>query len=76
MNLQKRTVPLEANGAPENGIVVAKTEAEPASEIAKPESKPRANPFGAARPREVLLQERGQDWRKIDMQLEIRAVER
>ncbi|KAJ3679877.1 hypothetical protein LUZ60_016155 [Juncus effusus] len=29
-----------------------------------------ANPFGAARPREEVLAEKGQDWRKIDEKLE------
>lgn len=42
--------------------------------VAKP--RPKANPFGDAKPREVLLEERGQDWRKIDLELEHRRVER
>ncbi len=33
-------------------------------------SKPRPNPFGQARPREEVLAEKGQDWRKIDASLE------
>ncbi|RWW14345.1 hypothetical protein GW17_00021886 [Ensete ventricosum] len=37
---------------------------------------PRVNPFGNAKPREVLLQEKGIDWRKIDRELEHRRVER
>ncbi|CAD5172168.1 unnamed protein product [Musa acuminata subsp. malaccensis] len=37
---------------------------------------PRVNPFGNAKPREVLLQEKGIDWRKIDRELEHRSVER
>ncbi|CAN1137384.1 Eukaryotic translation initiation factor 4B1 [Linum perenne] len=32
--------------------------------------RPKVNPFGDAKPREVLLQERGQDWRKIDRELD------
>ncbi|XVE85177.1 hypothetical protein DITRI_Ditri17bG0070600 [Diplodiscus trichospermus] len=32
--------------------------------------RPKVNPFGDAKPREVLLEERGQDWRKIDLELE------
>ncbi|CAM6014580.1 unnamed protein product, partial [Sphagnum balticum] len=32
--------------------------------------KPRPNPFGQARPREEVLAEKGQDWRKIDASLE------
>lgn len=38
--------------------------------------RPKVNPFGDAKPREVLLQERGQDWRKIDRELEHRGVAR
>ncbi|KAL5718058.1 hypothetical protein ACHQM5_010997 [Ranunculus cassubicifolius] len=50
----------------------------PASQVlevaAKP--RPRVNPFGDAKPREVLLQEKGKDWRKIDFELEHRGVNR
>ncbi|XP_012085521.3 eukaryotic translation initiation factor 4B2 [Jatropha curcas] len=42
--------------------------------LSKP--RPKVNPFGDAKPREVLLEERGQDWRKIDLQLEHRSVDR
>ncbi|GLT86539.1 hypothetical protein SLE2022_046730 [Rubroshorea leprosula] len=38
--------------------------------------RPKINPFGDAKPREVLLLERGQDWRKIDLELEHRSVDR
>ncbi|KAJ9169453.1 hypothetical protein P3X46_017650 [Hevea brasiliensis] len=38
--------------------------------------RPKVNPFGDAKPREVLLEERGQDWRKIDLELEHRSVDR
>ncbi|XP_044490281.1 eukaryotic translation initiation factor 4B2-like [Mangifera indica] len=38
--------------------------------------RPKVNPFGDAKPREVLLEERGQDWRKIDLHLEHRRIER
>ncbi|RWW35800.1 hypothetical protein BHE74_00059224 [Ensete ventricosum] len=37
---------------------------------------PKVNPFGNAKPREILLQEKGIDWRKIDMELEHRSVAR
>ncbi|KAK3223472.1 hypothetical protein Dsin_010497 [Dipteronia sinensis] len=43
--------------------------------VVKP-SRPKVNPFGNAKPREVLLEERGQDWRKIDLQLENRRIDR
>lgn len=38
--------------------------------------KPKLNPFGDAKPREVLLEKRGLDWKKIDLELEHRRVER
>ncbi|KAI3467605.1 hypothetical protein Pfo_024268 [Paulownia fortunei] len=38
--------------------------------------KPKVNPFGDAKPREVLLEEKGLDWKKIDLELEHRLVER
>ncbi|KAK1318221.1 hypothetical protein QJS10_CPB04g01559 [Acorus calamus] len=41
-----------------------------------PRARPRVNPFGDAKPREVLLQEKGKDWRKMDLELEHRAVGR
>ncbi|XP_061375756.1 eukaryotic translation initiation factor 4B2-like isoform X2 [Gastrolobium bilobum] len=39
-------------------------------------ARPKVNPFGDAKPREVLLEERGKDWRKIDLELEHRRVDR
>ncbi|BBN16413.1 hypothetical protein MPTK1_7g06070 [Marchantia polymorpha subsp. ruderalis] len=36
-------------------------------------SKPRSNPFGAARPREDVLAEKGQDWRKLDAEFDSKA---
>lgn len=39
-------------------------------------ARPKMNPFGDAKPREILLQEKGVDWRKIDLELEHRRVER
>ncbi|KAJ7565654.1 hypothetical protein O6H91_02G069300 [Diphasiastrum complanatum] len=42
------------------------------SEIQPPKPKPRPNPFGAARPREEILAEKGQDWRKLEAELENR----
>ncbi|CAL5421254.1 unnamed protein product [Camellia sinensis] len=38
--------------------------------------RPKVNPFGDAKPREILLQEKGVDWRKIDLELEHRGVDR
>ncbi|XVE92314.1 hypothetical protein REPUB_Repub01dG0085900 [Reevesia pubescens] len=42
--------------------------------VVKPRVK--VNPFGDAKPRELLLEERGQDWRKIDLELERRRMDR
>ncbi|CAN6268259.1 unnamed protein product, partial [Urochloa humidicola] len=41
-----------------------------------PRARPKVNPFGDAKPRELVLQEKGKDWRKIDLELEHRAVNR
>lgn len=38
--------------------------------------KRKVNPFGDAKPREVLLEEKGLDWKKIDLDLERRRVDR
>ncbi|KAK8582894.1 hypothetical protein V6N13_069662 [Hibiscus sabdariffa] len=38
--------------------------------------RPKVNPFGDAKPREVLLEKRGQDWRKIDLDLDRRRIDR
>ncbi|KAG5624821.1 hypothetical protein H5410_010039 [Solanum commersonii] len=59
LNLQPRTLPLSEGQ--QNGN-------EPAPvPVAKPKG---ANPFGAARPREEVLKEKGQDWKEIDQKLE------
>lgn len=42
--------------------------------VARP--RPKVNPFGDAKPREVVLKEQGKDWRKIDLELEHRGVDR
>uniref|UniRef100_A0A0E0K1X4 Eukaryotic translation initiation factor 4B1 n=1 Tax=Oryza punctata TaxID=4537 RepID=A0A0E0K1X4_ORYPU len=39
-------------------------------------ARPKVNPFGDAKPREVVLQEKGKDWRKIDLELEHRRIDR
>ncbi|EPS63549.1 hypothetical protein M569_11235, partial [Genlisea aurea] len=36
--------------------------------------KPRVNPFGDAKPREVLLAAKGLDWRQVDLELESRRT--
>ncbi|KAI6686616.1 hypothetical protein NL676_032529 [Syzygium grande] len=42
--------------------------------VARP--RPKVNPFGEAKPREVLLEQKGMDWRKLDFELEHRSVDR
>eukprot|EP00245_Coleochaete_scutata_P007134 TRINITY_DN22235_c0_g1_i1.p1 TRINITY_DN22235_c0_g1~~TRINITY_DN22235_c0_g1_i1.p1 ORF type:complete len:415 (+),score=102.42 TRINITY_DN22235_c0_g1_i1:69-1313(+) len=46
----------------------------PDTEALPVKPKPKVNPFGDAKPREVLLEEKGLDWRKIDVELEHKAV--
>ncbi|WVZ74771.1 hypothetical protein U9M48_022908 [Paspalum notatum var. saurae] len=41
-----------------------------------PKARSKVNPFGDAKPREVVLQEKGKDWRKIDLELEHRRIDR
>ncbi|KAI3885021.1 hypothetical protein MKW98_002413 [Papaver atlanticum] len=50
----------------------------PAVEVVEgaPKPRPKVNPFGDAKPREVLLQEQGKDWRKMDFELEHRGIDR
>ncbi|KAI9124333.1 hypothetical protein K1719_005633 [Acacia pycnantha] len=55
LNLQPRSLPL-SNGSQEGS-----------GNVEKPKGP---NPFGDARPREEVLAEKGQDWKKIDEQLD------
>lgn len=55
LNLQPRSIPLNNGNQEASGAA------------AKPKG---SNPFGNARPREQVLAEKGQDWKKIDEQLE------
>ncbi|KAG9446561.1 hypothetical protein H6P81_012689 [Aristolochia fimbriata] len=48
----------------------------PANTEVTPKPRPKINPFGDAKPREILLEEQGKDWRKIDLELEHRRVDR
>eukprot|EP00897_Mesotaenium_endlicherianum_P002672 jgi/Mesen1/2432/ME000157S01566 len=63
--LQKRTTPAE------NTPTAPATEEQAAMKASGgTESKPKSNPFGAARPREEILAEKGQDWKKLDLELD------
>ncbi|KAI5054634.1 hypothetical protein GOP47_0029779 [Adiantum capillus-veneris] len=55
------------------------TENRPPSSELPPEqpSKPhKVNPFGEAKPREVILEEKGMNWKKLDAKLELKASDR
>ncbi|KDP28230.1 hypothetical protein JCGZ_14001 [Jatropha curcas] len=49
---------------------VEKEEEEVAQAQAQLQQKQKPNPFGSARPREIVLQEKGIDWRKLDLHLQ------
>lgn len=55
LNLQPRTLPVVEG---------------PKSEVASPVKPKGSNPFGAARPREEVLKEKGQDWKEMEEKLE------
>jgi hypothetical protein len=48
----------------------------PSHRYQPPLARPKVNPFGEAKPREVILQEKGTDGRKIDQELEHRQIDR
>lgn len=48
----------------------------PLTNAAPTQARPKVNPFGNAKPREVLLEQKGKDWRKMDFELEHRGVNR
>ncbi|XP_074304441.1 eukaryotic translation initiation factor 4B3-like [Silene latifolia] len=57
LNLQPRTLPVVADNKV-SGVEVVEG------------GKPKGNPFGAARPREEVLKDKGQDWKEIEEKLE------
>ncbi|KAH9603021.1 hypothetical protein KSS87_008926 [Heliosperma pusillum] len=61
LNLQPRTLPVAADSKAEEKASVG--------EVVEG-GKPKGNPFGAARPREEVLKEKGQDWKEIEEKLE------
>ncbi|CAN1312941.1 Eukaryotic translation initiation factor 4B1 [Linum perenne] len=67
--------PTSAHSSRPSSAHSGRSETQGLENVSKP-SKPKVNPFGDAKPREVLLQERGQDWRKIDRELEHRSIDR
>ncbi|KAK9690806.1 hypothetical protein RND81_09G155300 [Saponaria officinalis] len=74
LNLQPRTLPVESIKV-NNDNVNAVGGGDGGGEVAVA----KANPFGAARPREEVLKEKGKDWKEIDEKLEalkMKEVER
>ncbi|GAB2219445.1 hypothetical protein Droror1_Dr00007080 [Drosera rotundifolia] len=65
LNLQPRTLPLDGNGQ-----LAGKEET-----IKEEKTVKGANPFGAARPREEVLAEKGKDWKEIEERLEAKKGE-
>ncbi|XP_042005177.1 eukaryotic translation initiation factor 4B2-like isoform X1 [Salvia splendens] len=51
----------------------SRSEAPPSLGEAVMRQRPKVNPFGDAKPREVMLEEKGLDWRKIDLKLDRRV---
>ncbi|PAN38707.1 hypothetical protein PAHAL_7G191100 [Panicum hallii] len=78
---QKTGQPTSSHSSKENGAHSSRPRS-PGSQVSAvgsegaPRARPKVNPFGDAKPREVVLQEKGKDWRKIDLELEHRAVNR
>ncbi|KAH6768611.1 hypothetical protein C2S51_013947 [Perilla frutescens var. frutescens] len=74
LNLQPRTLPVEGQKT-EIGAAVKTEIADPVkTEIAVPVKPKGSNPFGAARPREEVLKEKGQDWKEIEEKLEATKI--
>jgi hypothetical protein len=74
LKLAPRTVPVDSPPRPataEKEVNGAVGEVEQQSSSPAQRPKARFNPFGAARPREEILAEKGQDYRKIDADLEV-----
>ncbi|XP_038887904.1 eukaryotic translation initiation factor 4B3-like isoform X1 [Benincasa hispida] len=61
LNLQPRTLPVSDGKSSEISGTAARSKS--------------SNPFGAARPREEVLAEKGHDWKKLDEQLESKIKE-
>ncbi|KAK7359029.1 hypothetical protein VNO77_00973 [Canavalia gladiata] len=71
---KKTSQPPSAHSSRPSSAQSSRSEGQGSDAVLKP--RPKVNPFGDAKPREVLLGERGKDWRKIDLELEHRAVDR
>ncbi|XP_077229887.1 eukaryotic translation initiation factor 4B2-like [Tasmannia lanceolata] len=78
IEIRKTSRPTSSQSVRPSSSQSSRPESPVASQLMEVGVKPRAkvNPFGDAKPREVLLQEQGKDWRKIDLELEHRGVDR
>ncbi|CAM8935297.1 unnamed protein product [Rhodiola kirilowii] len=65
LNLKPRTLPVSTERPQSPNVLVVRPQSPDV--VVKPKS---SNPFGEARPREEVLAEKGQDWKKIDEQFE------
>lgn len=76
--LKKTSRPTSSQSSRPSSAHSGRPESPPLQTVAEGVSKPRpkVNPFGDAKPREVLLQQKGKDWRKIDLELERRGIDR
>ncbi|KAL9292800.1 Eukaryotic translation initiation factor 4B1 [Arabidopsis thaliana] len=66
--------PTSAHSSRPSSAQSNRSESSGLNNVVKP--RPKVNPFGDAKPREVLLEEQGKDWRKMDLELEHRRVDR
>ncbi|KAI4383583.1 hypothetical protein MLD38_009401 [Melastoma candidum] len=67
----KRSVGVTSGGSRPSSAQSNRSESQVDEGGVKP--RPKINPFGDAKPRKVLLEEKGLDWRKVDSELEQRA---
>ncbi|KAG0593549.1 hypothetical protein M758_1G330500 [Ceratodon purpureus] len=75
LKLAPRSLPVDSPPRPASASTEVNGEKEggETEQQSSPAQKPKArfNPFGGARPREEILAEKGQDYRKIDAELEV-----
>ncbi|OWM76128.1 hypothetical protein CDL15_Pgr009774 [Punica granatum] len=74
LEAKKTSRPTSSHSSRPSSAQSSRSESQGTNNVVKP--RPKVNPFGDAKPREVLLEEKGLDWRKIDLKLEHRRVER
>ncbi|KAK4759043.1 hypothetical protein SAY87_020344 [Trapa incisa] len=67
MDANKMSRPTSSQSSRPSSVHSSRSELETETAV---KSKPKVNPFGDAKPREVVLEEKGLDWRKIDIQME------